>query len=133
MTKDNIPATESIDYVPLSLSPSPSYSSLEASGSVASPFHKKAKTGPNSSAMSRPVLDGDYPSIAGRPQTKSFRSRRPVAIDTSWDTTSTSTSTTDEPSSFHQPSTPKNSAQSGHFFGPSPRSVLDTESTKRVF
>jgi hypothetical protein len=89
-------------------------SSWEALESFASIF---------ASRMSYAGLDIESSSIAVLPQKKGFRNRRPPAIETSWDTMTTADC---EPSSFQEPpSTPKNS-QSGHFFGSSPRSVMDS-------
>jgi hypothetical protein len=127
-------ATESAGS--LTPTPPPSYSSLEASlRSVASicgfPCRSNAEPWPNSSTMSRLGLDPDTSAVAVLPQKKSFRNRRPLAIETSWDTITTA----DEPSSYIQhPPTPKNS-QSGNFFDPSPRSVLDSSdsSTRQFF
>jgi hypothetical protein len=106
------PATEGIGST---LTASASYSSSEASRSVAS----KPRLG----------LDPDSSSL---PQKKSFRNRRPLAIETSWDAMTTA----DDPSSCIQhPPTPTNSArQYGQFFDPSPRSVMDSsDSTKQFF
>jgi hypothetical protein len=103
------PSTESMCYP----------SSWEALESFASIF---------ASRMSYLGLDvEESSSIAALPQKKGFRNRRPLAIETSWDT--------DESSSYIQePPTPKNS-QSGHFFGSSPRSVMDSpdSSTNQFF
>ena len=108
----HIPSTESMCYP----------SSWEALESFASIFKSR---------MSYLGLDIESSSIAALPQKKGFRNRRPLAIDTSWDTMTTA----DEPSSYIQepPTTPKNS-QSGHFFGSSPRSVVDSpESSSKHF
>jgi hypothetical protein len=101
----------------LTLTASASYSSSEASRSVAS----KPRLG----------LDPESSACAVLPQKKSFRSRRPLAIETSWDTMTTA----DDPSSCIQhPPTPNNSArQYGQFFDPSPRSVLDSSSSTQQF
>jgi hypothetical protein len=105
------PSTESMCY--------PSWEALESS--FTSIF---------ASRMSYLGLDPDLYSDTALPPTKGFRSRRPPAIETSWDTMTTA----DEPSSYIQePPTPKNS-QSGHFFGTSPRSVMDSpESVRKQF